>query len=121
VLEERALDLERPDAVAGGDDDVVGASDEPQIAVLVAPGAVAGDVPFAAPRGRGLLRVLPVLAEERRGRVAERQVADLARLDLRARLVDDADVVAGKRLPHRSRADRHPGRFAASTVVSVWP
>src|SRR5262249_44137985 len=36
MLEQRALDLERADPVAGGDDHVVGAPDEPEIPVLVA-------------------------------------------------------------------------------------
>ena len=36
VLEQGALDLERPDPVAGGDDHVVGAAGEPEVAVLVA-------------------------------------------------------------------------------------
>ena len=38
VLEERALDLERPDEVPGRFDDVVGAPDEPEVAVRVAAG-----------------------------------------------------------------------------------
>jgi hypothetical protein len=36
VLEESALDLEGPDAIRGREDDVVGATGEPQVAVLVA-------------------------------------------------------------------------------------
>src|SRR5436309_1817231 len=35
VLEQRALDLERPDPVGGREDDVVRAAGEPQVAVLV--------------------------------------------------------------------------------------
>ena len=85
VLEQRALDLERADAVAGRDDDVVGAADEPEVAVLVAARAVAGQVPLAAPARRGLLGVLPVLEEERRRMAAQREVADLARRAARRR------------------------------------
>ena len=42
VLEQRALDLERPDQVAGRLDDVVAAPDEPEVAVVVAAREVAG-------------------------------------------------------------------------------
>src|SRR5262249_42918824 len=60
MLEERALDLERADAVAGRDDHVVRAADEPEVAVVVAAGAIAGQIPLAAPaRGRSG-RIFPV-------------------------------------------------------------
>ena len=42
VLHQRALDLERADQVAGRLDDVVGAADEPEVAVGVAARQVAG-------------------------------------------------------------------------------
>src|SRR5262249_40751326 len=77
MLEQRALYLEWPDAIARRDDDVVGPADEPEVAILVASGAVSGQVPFATPAGCGLLRALPVLAEERRRVPAQRQVAHL--------------------------------------------
>ena len=56
VLDQGALDLEGSDAVAGGDDHVVGPSDEPEVAVLVPVRAIAGQVPVAeaAASGRGL-------------------------------------------------------------------
>ena len=47
VLDQHALDLEGPDEVAGGLDDVVAATDEPEVAVGVTPGEVAADVPPA--------------------------------------------------------------------------
>ena len=47
VLHQHALDLERADQVAGRLDDVVGAADEPEVAVGVAPRQVAGQVPAA--------------------------------------------------------------------------
>ncbi len=50
VLDQRALDLERPDEVARGVDHVVGAADEPEVAVRVLAGAVAGDVPAVLKR-----------------------------------------------------------------------
>ena len=45
MLKQRALDLERPNHMAGGLDDVVCASDEPKVAIRVAPREVAGDIP----------------------------------------------------------------------------
>ena len=47
VLEQRALDLERADEVSGRLDDVVRATDEPEVAVGVAPREIAGQVPLA--------------------------------------------------------------------------
>ncbi len=52
VLDQRALDLERADEVAGRVDHVVGAADEPEVAVLVFARAVAGDVPAVVELGR---------------------------------------------------------------------
>src|SRR5439155_15145086 len=89
VLEERALDLEGPDAIASGDDDVVRAADEPEIAVLVALGAVARQVPLTAAAGTRLLGVLPVFAKEGRRRTAEGEITNLPRRQLLARLPDD--------------------------------
>src|SRR5215212_3458731 len=67
VLDDRRLDLERPDAVAGGDDHVVGAALEVQVAVIVPADAVA-----RMPRA-GWRRSAEVAAEERRhgGRVEQ--------------------------------------------------
>src|SRR5579884_3656896 len=56
---ERAFDLEGANAVAGADDDIVGASHEPEVAVLVLVGAIAGDVPVAANAGVGGFRIAP--------------------------------------------------------------
>ena len=117
VLEEGALYLEGADAVAGGDDDVVGAADEPEVAVLVAGGAVAGDVPFATP-GRGRrLGILPVLEKHRRCGAAQREIAHLARRALAATVVDDAQLVPGERLAHRARTDRQAGKVGGQELA----
>src|SRR5262249_37377422 len=105
MLEQRALHLEWPDAIARRDDDVVGPADEPEVAILVASGAVSGQVPFATPAGCGLLRALPVLAEERRRVAPPRPAAARPAPQRRAVLVDHAQIVAGERLAHRTRAD----------------
>ena len=47
VLHQCALDLERPDQMAGALDDVIGAADEPIIALAVAHREVAGEIPAA--------------------------------------------------------------------------
>lgn len=109
VLEQRALDLERPDPVGGGIDDVVGAPGEPEIAVLVPCRPVAGHVPVAAEHGRRLLRCAVVLAEQaRRPRSRsrpERDVAFLADAGDLAVVVDHGDLVPGRRQAHRTGAD----------------
>ena len=68
VLHECALDLERPDEVAGGLDDVVTAADEPVPAVGVATREVAGAVPVADERCAVALVVVQVAAHHRRPR-----------------------------------------------------
>ena len=108
MLEKRALDLERADPVRTRRDHVVGAADEPKIAVIVELRAVARDVPLAAVRSVRLFFILIVAAEERRRIAAQADVADvpgLARLTLG---IHDADVVSGRRLAHRAGPDFHP-------------
>ena len=63
VPEDGAFDLERPDAIAGAFDDVVGAALEPEIAVGVATAEIAGAGPAAALQRRGRRRVVPVAQE----------------------------------------------------------
>ena len=80
VLHQRALDLERADQVAGGLDHVVGAADEPEVAVGVAPGEVAGEVPAAGEAVAVALRRRAVAAEHRRPARPQRELALDARL-----------------------------------------
>ena len=110
MLEERALDLERADAIRGGDDHVVRPPDEPEVAVLVAHRPVAGEVP-AVPEDRvGLLGRVPVAGEQRGRSPDQREVAlDAVRTDV-TRLVDHGDVVPGRGQAHRARPDRRAGR-----------
>src|SRR4029453_12119982 len=60
VLEQGALDLERPDPVAGRDDHVVGPARVPDVAVLVLAGGVLGVEPVAAEDLPGVLGPVPV-------------------------------------------------------------
>src|SRR6185436_20192802 len=66
MLEERALDLERADAVRGGDDHVVRAPDEPEVPVRVARRPIAREVPVVPEDRGGLVGRLPVAGEQRR-------------------------------------------------------
>ena len=95
VGEQRRLDLEGPDPVAGGDDHVVAAALEPEVAVLVLGHAVAG-----AP---GVARA--VQEERRHGRGIDAQLALL-----------DPEPEARQSPSHRSRphlrAERHAGERA---------
>src|SRR5918994_4282292 len=98
MLEAGGLHLERPDPVAGRDDDVVGASLVPDVAVLVEARRVLRVEPVAAERLRRGLRVVPVA--ERIVRVRAGAQADLAAFaggDGPLVLVEGLDVPAGHR------------------------
>src|SRR5581483_1002640 len=91
-------DLERADPVSRRDDHVVGASAEPEVAVLVDVHAVAGP-PGEVARCRVLAQIA---GEERRdGRRVDDELAVL-----------DADVDARKRSAHRAGPDRLAGAEA---------
>src|SRR5215216_3298089 len=95
VLDEDALDLEGPDAVAGREDDVVRAPHEPQVPVLVPVRPVSGEV-VAVPEDRlRLVRLVPVLFEEAWDSIGERDVARLVGRALVAVRVYDLHVAAG--------------------------
>src|SRR5207247_4856166 len=97
VLQERRLDLERPDPVRSRQDHVVGATGEPEVAVLVASRAVTGHVPVTPEDGRGLVRRAEVLEEQTRWAAAQRDIALLADCDLAALTVDHGHLVAWRR------------------------
>src|SRR5262249_58575711 len=96
---------EGADPISRRDDDVVGPADEPEIAVLVAAGTVACQVPLAAPASGASFRILPVLEEQRRRPPAQREVTHLARVELAAVVADDAPVVPRERLAHGAGTD----------------
>src|SRR5581483_5823954 len=112
MFEQNAFDLERSNPIAGRDDNVVGATDEPQIAVAIAPREVAGEVPIATKRRGGLLGIFPVLQKQRwrtLGARADRKFADLVFGGFATVRPEHAQVVARKRTAHRTRLDFHPG------------
>ena len=105
VLQAGRLDLEGADAVAGGDDDVVGAPGVPDVAVLVLHGGVLGVKPLAAEGLLGGLGVAPVA--ERIVGIRARAQADLAALALghgALVLVEELDVPARHGPAHRTLA-----------------
>ena len=89
-LHDDAFDLERPDAVAGGLDDVVRAADIPEVAVLIPPGQVAGVVPCR---------------RARRPRCVSSSLVDSPGTGRRAALVTGPDA-RSRRLRRRPRACR---------------
>ena len=109
VLDEDALELERADLVVGGLEDVVGATDVGEIAVLVARGDVTG-VEVAARGCLGVaLRIGEVSGHQVR-RVLCQIHADLALVGLLSGdRVDEHDRAAGKRPAHRAVFDRLTG------------
>ena len=110
MLEERALDLERADAIRRRDDHVVRAPDEPEVPVRVARRSIAREVPVVPEDRGGLVGRLPVAGEERRRTADQREVSlDAGRADL-ARRVDHGHVVARGRKAHGPRPDGDAGR-----------
>src|SRR5215210_3048439 len=104
VLDEDALDLEGPDAVAGREDHVVRAPHEPQVSVLVPVRPVAGEVVAVPEDCLRLVRLVPVLLEEAWDSVGQGDVARLVGRTLVAVRVYDLHVAAGGGLAHRAGA-----------------
>ena len=76
MLHQRALDLERADQVTGRLDHVVGAADEPEVAVGVAHREIAGQIPAVGEALRDSVRVfVEIAAEHRRPAGLQRQFA----------------------------------------------
>ena len=84
VLQEGGFHLERANAVGRADDHVVGASDEPEVAVLIPRGPVAGVVPVAAEAVLVRLGVAPVSGKQADRAVGGHTDRYLALLTVRA-------------------------------------
>src|SRR6266498_4459923 len=113
MVDERALDLDRRDAVTGNVHNVVDAAEQPEVALFVDPRAVTGEVDVAEARPVRLLVAGVVLvdpAQLRRPRTLEHEVAAAARSDLLALLVVDGGLDAGERLRRRARLERRDPR-----------
>src|SRR5918997_2309787 len=112
VAYEDVLDLERPYTVSGGENHVVRAPHEPEVAGLVPGRSVAGEVVAVLHNGLGLVGLLPVLFEERGVLSGERNVARLTRRAFVAFRVEYSDVAAGGGFTHRAGPDLHTGEVS---------
>ena len=113
VVDERALDLDRRDPVAGDVHHVVHAAEQPEVAVLVDAGAVAGEVDVRILRPVRLPVALVVVvdpAQHRRPGAPQHEVAPTARADLVALLVEDRGVHARERPGRRAGLERRHSR-----------
>lgn len=103
VRDERGLDLDRRHPDAAHLEHVVRAAAVGVVAVLVEGVLVAAARPGAMEGVLGLLALVPV--HERRGRAADLELAELARLgDDVALVIEEAHLVAGNRLAGRAVA-----------------
>ncbi len=112
VVDQRGLDLGGRDVVAGDEHDVVDAAEQPEVAVVVALGAVAGEVLAVEARPVGVavaLGIAPDAAQHRRPRPRQHEVA----------AAGDPDRLARRRRRCRPRC-RAAGtsRSRASSVVA---
>src|SRR5437879_8926676 len=92
MRDECRLDLRGRDAVAGDLHDVVDAAHQPEVPVLVAPRAVAGEIPAGIPAPVRLAVALVVLvdaAEHRGPRLRKDEVAGTAERHGLSVLIDD--------------------------------
>ena len=101
VLVERLLDLARVDVVAAADDQVLLAVDDEEVAVLVLLGHVAGEEPAVGDGLLGLLLLAPVALHH--VLAPDRDLADLALLDVLAVVVDQLHLDAAHRHADRAR------------------
>src|SRR5262245_1154908 len=108
MFNQGALYLERPNAVRGARDHIIGAADEPEVTVLVRLGTVTGHVPAVAKHTGGGLRVPPVLLKQ-----AERPVrfdphgngTDTSRWQSLTGFIDHSQVDSWRRQAHRTGAN----------------
>ena len=121
VFEQGTLDLERADPVRGRQDHVVGATREPEVAVVIDGRTIAGQVPVAPERGIGCLRRSPVAGEQGRRPEAESDVSLDPGWRRAALIVDHVHVVTGRRQPHRAQADRRARRVRDEERVLRLP
>ena len=120
VLGERALDLERADVRAVVDDDLLLAAEEPEVAVVVGAGEVAGVEPAVAHDLGGRVGVAPVADGLAAG--LDPHPADVAGRDLGAVVVEQRDRRRPGSAGRSSRAWISPdGGFSVASPTSVMP
>ena len=116
VAVEDALDVVRAECAAAARDDVLGATDEREVALLVDVRDVAGQVPVAEECGFRLLRKLPVAGEQGRRSSAYGEVSLDAGGKLVALVVDHRDVMARERAAERARLHRAVGEICDDDI-----
>ena len=110
MLDEGAFHLERPDAVSGGNDYIVGPAHKPVIAVFVLIRLVAGKIPVAHEGTLHTLVVAPVFLEESHWALRldlHGNLAFLADWHLVPIIIHDAYREPGHWLAHGTGAHRH--------------
>src|SRR5256885_12786748 len=75
MFNQRALDFEWANAIAGADDQIVSASHKPVVPVVILVSFVAGQVPGPETSGRSEARLLPISEEQRWRRSLERDLS----------------------------------------------
>ena len=114
VFNQGAFHFKGADPVTGRQDYVIGAADEPEVAVFIPVGAVACHVPVAPARGGSAFGVVAILAEKSLGRLRFDAHADIP-FRIRPRdvsfVVNDLQVDAGRRFAHGTG----PGFYAGET------
>ena len=94
---EDALDVVRAEGAAVARDDVLGATDEREVALVVHVRDVSGEIPVAEEGRLGLLRQLPVAREHGRRSASHGEIPLDSGRKLVALIVDHTDVMAGQR------------------------
>jgi len=111
VLEQNAFHLEGTDQVAGGLDHVVGASDEPKVAVAILPCQVTGQIETPREAFCISLRLAPIAAEHRGPARPQGQLSLLSRLlndfDSFPASANDCGFDSGQRAAHGAGPDVH--------------
>ena len=100
MLHQHALHFEGPNQVPGAIDDIVSPANEPEIAVLVHTGTIAGNVPTLAETRIVHLGVVPIRPEHRGPTRANRKISILTGAQRFVVVVQDRRFDAGDRLPH---------------------
>ena len=116
VFDQGAFHLEGSDAVAGGQNHVVGSTDEPEIPILIHIGPVAREVPVALENRYRAIRLFPVFLEQSQRSVRFDPESDIAlrvgRQDM-AIIVDDTEIHPGRGLPHGAEPRLDAGKGPA--------
>src|SRR5258708_5518157 len=108
MLLQGALYLKGAYAVTGADDDIIGTSDEPEVAIFVLVSTVSGDIPVTTNAGSSGIGIAPVFLEHPGWALrfdAHGNIAFFMRRQLTAIMINHAHIEAGRRSAHRTGLD----------------